>query len=51
MNPWRRSLAVAAVLTWAVAAPRAQAQMGWDATLHVDPYPSPYLSDWQTNPT
>jgi hypothetical protein len=26
-----------------------QAQ-GWDATLIIDPFPSPYLSDWQTNP-
>ncbi len=23
----------------------------WDAQLHIAPYPSPYLSDWETNPT
>ena len=26
------------------------AQGTWDATLMVSPYPSPYLSDWETNP-
>lgn len=24
---------------------------GWDATFFVDPFPSPYLSDWEMNPT
>jgi hypothetical protein len=29
----------------------ARAQTPWTATLFVTPYPSPYLSDWETNPT
>jgi hypothetical protein len=30
----------------------AQAQApGWDATFFIDPFPSPYLSDWEMNPT
>jgi hypothetical protein len=28
----------------------AGAQTGWSATLFIDPYPSPYLSDWEINP-
>jgi len=33
------------------AAAPAHAQNVWDATLMVVPFPSPYLSDWETNPT
>ena len=29
----------------------ARAQTPWTATLFVTPFPSPYLSDWETNPT
>jgi hypothetical protein len=37
---------------WALATPpSARAQGSWDATLLVAPFPSPYLSDWETNPT
>jgi hypothetical protein len=28
-----------------------QAQAPWDLRLIIDPYPSPYLSDWEANPT
>ncbi|MGC8897242.1 MAG: MSCRAMM family protein [Bacteroidota bacterium] len=27
------------------------AQAGWTATMTIQPYPSPYVSDWQSNPT
>lgn len=27
------------------------AQGDWSATLYINPYPSPYLSDWENNPT
>ncbi|MCH7876243.1 MAG: hypothetical protein IH965_13205, partial [Gemmatimonadetes bacterium] len=50
MIPWRRRLVLAAIF-WGVAPPCLPAQGGWDATLIIDPFPSPYLSDWQTNPT
>jgi hypothetical protein len=33
----------------ALASP-ALAQSGWSAMLFIDPYPSPYLSDWELNP-
>ncbi len=26
------------------------AQQGWNAVLNINPYPSPYISDWQNNP-
>jgi len=28
-----------------------RAQVPWDLRLIIDPYPSPYLSDWEANPT
>ena len=31
-------------------APTVRAQTGWSATLFIDPFPSPYLSDWEINP-
>jgi len=44
--------AALAVLTCVVGtASSARAQAPWDATLFVAPFPSPYLSDWQINPT
>jgi len=49
-----RSALIAAlvVLTCLVGtAARAHAQDPWDAILMVTPFPSPYLSDWETNPT
>ena len=33
------------------AAASARAQAGWDAILALDPLASPYLSDWEANPT
>ena len=32
-------------------APYAGSGQTWDAELTIDPYPSPFLSDWQTDPT
>jgi hypothetical protein len=32
-------------------APAARAQAGWAARLDISPYPSPYLSDWESNPS
>ena len=40
---------LAAIAAFSIA-PRAFAQGGWSATLFIDPYPSPYLSDWEINP-
>ena len=33
-----------------LAASRPATAQGWSATLFVDPFPSPYASDWETNP-
>jgi len=42
---------VAGLLIGLGAVPRARAQSPWDARLDINPYPSPYLSDWESNPT
>lgn len=48
----RVSFALVMALGWHLrAAAPACAQAPWDATLFVSPFPSPYLSDWETNPT
>ena len=44
------SLAAGVLLT-PVAASRAPAQAAWDAQLAISAFPSPYLSDWEANPT
>jgi hypothetical protein len=46
--PWL-SAAVATLLPVVGAAP-AQGQGTWDADLMIDPFPSPYASDWEANP-
>jgi hypothetical protein len=38
-------------LVFSVATSSLLAQAGWSGTLTIQPYPSPYLSDWQVNPT
>jgi hypothetical protein len=43
------ALLILAVLAGLVAP--LQAQVPWDLRLIIDPYPSPYLSDWEANPT
>ena len=40
-----------ALLALPVATSSLHAQAGWSGTLTIQPYPSPYLSDWQSNPT
>lgn len=48
----RAPIAALVALTCLVGtAARAHAQDPWDAILMVTPFPSPYLSDWETNPT
>ena len=48
----RRAVAAAVLLLAAgVVASPARAQSSWDAALDITPYPSPYLSDWEANPT
>ncbi|HET9440211.1 MAG TPA: hypothetical protein VFO52_08565, partial [Longimicrobiales bacterium] len=44
----RRLALVAALLVWWC--PPLHAQGAWDAILHIDPYPSPYYSDWDVDP-
>ncbi|HEX6307191.1 MAG TPA: hypothetical protein VFZ69_03325 [Longimicrobiales bacterium] len=44
----RRALAAATLL--AIPAGTLHAQGTWDAILTVDPYPTPYYSDWDANP-
>src|SRR5215207_2025367 len=44
----RARLAVASVLLLSTA--RAAPAQGWTLALFVDPFPSPYASDWETNP-
>ena len=44
-------LAVAGFLFALGVAPPAHAQGPWDARLDVTPFPSPYLSDWESNPS
>ncbi len=56
LDPTRRSSRLcvgifALVLTLAAASARPACAQDWDAILFIDPFPSPYLSDWQTNPT
>jgi len=48
----RRLLAVLAggVVAALLSPGPARAQEAWDATLLITPFPSPYLSDWETNP-
>lgn len=46
--PWL-SAALAALLPVVAVAP-AQGQGTWDADLMIDPFPSPYASDWEANP-
>jgi uncharacterized membrane protein YgcG len=45
----RMRLAIAPVLLFS-AARYAPAQGAWSLSLFVDPFPSPYASDWETNP-
>jgi hypothetical protein len=40
-----------ALLAFFIATSSLRAQAGWSGTLTIQPYPSPYLSDWQSNPT
>jgi hypothetical protein len=47
----RTSVVRLAILALVLLAPSpVSAQTGWSATLFIDPYPSPYLSDWEINP-
>src|SRR5687768_16689297 len=39
-----------AVAFASITAARSTHAQGWTLTLFVDPFPSPYSSDWQTNP-
>lgn len=48
--PWGVPLA-AGLLAGTGAGRPALAQGVWDARLDISPYPSPYLSDWESNPT
>jgi len=51
-HPPRLAVALAASIAAALLSPAgARAQGTWDATLLIVPFPSPYLSDWETNPT
>jgi len=50
MKPTAISSLIAALLTLAVSSASAQAP-GWTAFTMMQPYPSPYFSDWQNNPT
>jgi len=50
----RAALALLAFALWRPVTgrtPAAQAQAVWTAHLDINPYPSPYLSDWESNPT
>ena len=47
----RAALALAAGLGALVGRPPAARAQTWGARLDISPYPSPYLSDWEANPT
>jgi hypothetical protein len=54
LHPSRLTIGISVVvilLASSSVVPRVFAQASWDAQLVVDPYPSAYLSDWETNPT
>jgi hypothetical protein len=44
------SAGIAAAVLVAMATSSVVAQAAWTVTLFVDPFPSPYQSDWETNP-
>lgn len=50
-TPGRLPAALTLTLAWAFLWPASsQAQGAWEALLTIDPYPSPYYSDWDVNP-
>lgn len=50
-TPGHLPAAVSLAVAWAFLSPASsQAQGAWEALLTIDPYPSPYYSDWDVNP-
>ena len=46
-----RTIALLALIALAGAEPAIAQAAGWDARLAISPFPSPYLSDWESNPS